>query len=92
MMCVYIVIITQVSAEDTETVGGMVRYELVNAIPFSAITQFSINRTTGELSLLQSLDREADSSITLVVAASDMGEPGTDYADIIYIRSQAILY
>lgn len=54
----------------------MVRYELTSAIPFSTLTQFSINRTTGQLNLLESLDREADDTITLVVTASDMGEPG----------------
>lgn len=66
----------QVSATDRDTVGGTVRYALTNANPFSALTQFSINRTTGELNLLQSLDRETDDTISLVVTASDMGEPG----------------
>ena len=54
----------------------MVRYELTSTIPFSAMDQFSVNRTTGHLSLLRSLDRETDSAITLVVAAFDMGVPG----------------
>lgn len=66
----------QITAADTETVGGAVRYRLTDASPFSALSQFSINRTNGQLSLLQSLDRETDPTITLVVTASDMGEPG----------------
>lgn len=70
------IIYTEISATDPETVGGMVRYELVSAIPFSVLDQFSINRTTGELSLVESLDRETNPTITLTVAASDMGEPG----------------
>ena len=66
----------QISAMDPETVGGMIRYELISAIPFSVLDQFSINRMSGELSLVESLDRETDSTITLTVAASDMGDPG----------------
>lgn len=64
------------SATDEETVGGEVRYALTNAIPFSALTQFSIDRATGHISLVMPLDRETNPSITLVVTASDMGEPG----------------
>lgn len=69
-------LISQIGATDGDSVGGMVRYRLTNASPFSALSQFSINRTNGQLSLLQSLDRETDPTLTLVVTASDMGEPG----------------
>ena len=61
---------------DRETVGGMVNYALTSAVPLSALSQFGIDRESGDLTLLQSLDRETDSTITLVVTASDMGEPG----------------
>ena len=66
----------QVTANDADSVGGTVRYRLTDAVPFSAISQFSVNRTNGQISLLESLDRETDSTITLIVTASDMGEPG----------------
>jgi len=65
-----------VRATDEDTVGGEVRYALSNAIPFSALDQFRINRTTGDLELVRSLDRETTPTITLSVTASDMGEPG----------------
>ena len=64
------------TANDEDSVGGTVRYRLTDAVPFSAITQFSVNRTNGQISLLEALDRETDSTITLIVTASDMGEPG----------------
>jgi hypothetical protein len=66
----------QVSATDRDTVGGTIRYRLTSAEPFSAISQFSVNRTTGQLILQESLDRETNAMIDLVVTASDMGEPG----------------
>ena len=53
----------------------MVRYALTSSIPFSALSQFTINRDNGELTLVESLDRETDPTITLRVTASDMGEP-----------------
>lgn len=74
----FILLVLQVTANDLDTVGGMVRYRLTDAVPFSAITQFSVNRTTGQITLLKALDRETDSAITLVVTASDMGEPGVN--------------
>lgn len=64
------------TATDRDTVGGSIRYSLRNAVPFSALDQFRINRTTGELTLVGTLDRETDPTITLVVTAADMGEPG----------------
>ena len=64
------------TANDEDSVGGTVRYRLTDAVPFSAVTQFSVNRTNGQISLLEALDRETDSTITLIVTASDMGEPG----------------
>ncbi len=66
------------SAIDGDSVGvsGMVRYALTSSSPFSALSLFNINRTTGELYLVETLDRETDPVITLVVTAFDMGEPG----------------
>ena len=63
-------------ASDEDTVGGEVQYSISNAVPFSSLEQFRINRTTGDLELVISLDRETTPTITLSVTASDMGEPG----------------
>ena len=62
-------------AIDVDTVGVGVRYSLTNAVPFSALEQFRINRETGDIFLVTPLDRETASTITLTVTASDMGEP-----------------
>ena len=41
----------------------------------SALAQFSIDTTSGQLVLIEPLDREADSVLYLTVTAFDMGEP-----------------
>ncbi len=63
------------------------RYALINANPFSALELFTVNRDSGDLILIQSLDRESFSTITLVVTASDMGEPGEPASNIEERRS-----
>ena len=40
----------------------------------SALAQFSIDTTSGQLVLIEPLDREADSVLYLTVTAFDMGE------------------
>ena len=55
--------------------GGEVRYSLTSALPLEALQWFSINRTSGDLLLTESLDRESYSVVNLMVAASDQGIP-----------------
>lgn len=66
----------QVRASDPDTgLGGEVRYSISNANPLEALQWFGINRTSGELLLTASLDRESYSLINLMVTGSDQGVP-----------------
>ena len=46
-----------------------------NANPLQALEWFSINRTSGELLLMETLDRESYDVISLMVTGSDQGVP-----------------
>ena len=56
--------------------GGVVRYSITGATPRAAAVWFEINATTGDITLIQTLDREMNNVITLTVIASDLGQPG----------------
>ena len=56
--------------------GGVVRYSLTGATPLAALAWFGIDPVSGDLSVVQPLDRERDSIITLIVTATDQGMPG----------------
>lgn len=51
------------------------RYSISNANPLEALQWFEINRTSGELLLTETLDRESYSNINLMVSGSDQGVP-----------------
>ena len=56
--------------------GGIVSYSITDATPRDAMMNFNISSRTGAIMLMQTLDRETTSLITLRVAAQDMGVPG----------------
>ncbi len=57
-------------------VGGIVRYSITGAIPLVAMQWFTIDMVTGDITLVQELDRESNEILTLVVTATDLGQPG----------------
>ena len=71
-----LLLLAQIRANDPDTgLGGEVRYSLSNTNPLEALEWFGINRTSGELLLTTSLDREAYETISLMVTGSDQGVP-----------------
>ncbi len=57
-------------------VGGIVRYSITGATPLVAMQWFTIDMVTGDITLMQGLDRESNEILTLVVTATDLGQPG----------------
>ena len=51
-------------------------YSIINADPLNLLNFFSINSSTGDIILLDSLDRESTAIVTLRVTAQDQGVPG----------------
>ncbi len=73
----YVSLCVQVKASDPDGgLGGVVRYSITGATPLVAIDWFSIDMVTGDLTLTETLDRETNDIVTLVVTATDLGQPG----------------
>ena len=72
-----IIIVLKVQATDPDMGrGGEIQYFLSTAIPLEATSWFNIDRQFGYISfLVESLDRERYSIITLMVTAADGGVP-----------------
>lgn len=67
----------QIRAVDRDGgLGGVIRYSIIGAVPLEARDWFEINSMNGDISLVQSLDREANDIVSLIVLATDQGEPG----------------
>ena len=71
----YIVLTVSATDSDTGSTHGMVRYSLTSG---NSAGHFSLNPTTGILTVAANLDRETTPSYTLTVAAMDMIAGDTD--------------
>lgn len=55
--------------------GGQISFRKATSSPLSKLSCFSVNSTTGAIRLEDSLDRETDSLVSLIISAHDNGEP-----------------
>ncbi|XP_077988357.1 cadherin-23-like [Glandiceps talaboti] len=71
-----------VNAHDSDaSPHGIVMYSIVSVTPIASASMFSINEDTGEITLIEALDRETDTTYTINVEVED-GSGATATADI----------